>query len=143
VGWMPVLVLAARLCPPGIEATLFALLMSVTNMAGLVSHESGALLTHWLGVNETNFDQLWLLVIITNLSTLLPLVLVGWLPSELETPNPMPPATVLPAGIEQPVGINTSPTLSPARLRELVMVSFSRSGASHEDAIDPDPSEVP
>ena len=81
IAFMPVLVLSARLCPPGIEATFFALLMSIENLAGLLSHEFGALLTHWLGVTETNFEQLWLLVIITNLSTLLPLPLIKWLPA--------------------------------------------------------------
>ncbi|MGF1478804.1 MAG: folate/biopterin family MFS transporter [Cyanophyceae cyanobacterium] len=81
IAFMPVLVLAARLCPEGIEATLFALLMSIWNLAGLLSHELGAALTHWLGVTETNFEHLWLLVVITNLSTLLPLPLLNWLPA--------------------------------------------------------------
>ena len=81
ITWMPVLVLSARLCPKGIEATLFALLMSIWNLSGLLSHELGALLTSFLGVTESNFDKLWLLVIITNLSTLLPLPFLGWLPA--------------------------------------------------------------
>ncbi|MEW6493485.1 MAG: folate/biopterin family MFS transporter [Cyanobacteriota bacterium] len=81
ITWMPVLVLAARLCPPGVEATLFALIMSVSNLAGLLSHEVGALLTHWLGITETNFDRLWLLVLIANLSSLFPLIFLGWLPA--------------------------------------------------------------
>ncbi len=81
IAFMPVLVLSARLCPPGVEATLFALLMSVVNLAGLLSHELGALLTHWLSVTETNFDNLWILVLITNLTTLLPLPLLFLLPS--------------------------------------------------------------
>jgi folate/biopterin transporter len=85
IAFMPVLVLAARLCPPGVEATLFALLMSVVNFSGLVSYEFGALIMHWLGVTDKNFDNLWLLVLITNLSTLLPLPLLGWLPSAAET----------------------------------------------------------
>ncbi|AFY55019.1 folate/biopterin transporter [Rivularia sp. PCC 7116] len=88
IAYMPVLVLAARICPPGVEATLFALLMSVTNLAGLVSHETGAALMHYLGVTETNFDKLWLLVTITNLSTLLPLPFINWLPAAgEETPK--------------------------------------------------------
>ncbi|MBV6621961.1 MAG: folate/biopterin family MFS transporter [Rivularia sp. (in: Bacteria)] len=88
IAYMPVLVLAARICPPGVEATLFALLMSVTNLAGLVSHELGAALMHYLGVTETNFDKLWLLVTITNLSTLLPLPFINWLPAAgEETPK--------------------------------------------------------
>ena len=81
ITWMPVLVLSARLCPKGVEATLFALLMSIWNLSGLLSHELGAVLTSWLGVTESNFDNMWLLVIITNLSTLLPLPFLGWLPS--------------------------------------------------------------
>ncbi|MEB3292904.1 MAG: folate/biopterin family MFS transporter [Synechococcales bacterium] len=80
IAFMPVLVLAARLCPPGVEATLFALLMSVVNFAGLVSYELGAGLMSWLGVTEQNFDKLWLLILITNLTSLLPLPLIGWLP---------------------------------------------------------------
>ncbi|MGB3137173.1 MAG: folate/biopterin family MFS transporter [Nodosilinea sp.] len=80
IAFMPVLVLSARLCPPGVEATLFALLMSVVNLAGLLSHELGAVLTHWLNVTETNFDNLWELVLITNLTTLLPLPLLFLLP---------------------------------------------------------------
>ncbi len=81
IAFMPVLVLSARLCPEGVEATLFALLMSVYNFAGLLSHEVGALLTHWLGVTESNFDKLWLLVVITNVSRLLPLPFLRWLPA--------------------------------------------------------------
>jgi folate/biopterin transporter len=81
IAFMPVLVLSARLCPPGVEATLFALLMSIVNLAGLLSHELGAVLTHWLGVTETNFDHLWQLVLITNLTTLLPLPLLALLPA--------------------------------------------------------------
>jgi folate/biopterin transporter len=98
IAFLPVLILSARLCPVGIEASLFALLMSIWNMSGLVSQEIGALLTHWLGVTETNFDNLWLLVVITNLSTLLPLPLIKWLPSEdpqsQEVKKTFPPAEV-------------------------------------------------
>ena len=82
ITWMPVLVLSARLCPKGVEATLFALLMSICNLSLLLSNELGALLTSALGITETNFDKLWLLVIITNLSTLLPLPFISWLPTE-------------------------------------------------------------
>ncbi|BAP18558.1 folate/biopterin family MFS transporter [cyanobacterium endosymbiont of Epithemia turgida] len=81
ITFMPILVLSARLCPRGIEATLFALLMSILNLSGLISHTLGALLTQWLRITQTNFDNLWILVIITNLSTLLPLPFLGWLPA--------------------------------------------------------------
>lgn len=97
IAFMPVLILSARLCPPGIEATLFALLMSILNLSGLLSQELGALLTHFLGVSETNFDKLWLLVIIANVSTLLPLPLIGLLPAG--DPNETETKTFAPAEV--------------------------------------------
>ncbi|MEH1970716.1 folate/biopterin family MFS transporter [Nostoc sp.] len=84
IAFMQVMVLAARLCPSGVEATLFALLMSVYNLAGTLSHAFGALITYWLGITATNFESLWLLVVITNLSTLLPLPFINWLPAAEE-----------------------------------------------------------
>ncbi len=86
IAFMPVLVLAARLCPAGVEATLFALLMSVVNFSGFVSYQLGAILMKFLHVTDTNFEQLWLLVLITNLSGMLPLPLLGWLPGASELP---------------------------------------------------------
>lgn len=98
IAFMPVLVLSARLCPSGVEATFFALLMSIWNLSGLVSHELGALLTSWLGITDHNFSHLWILVLLTNLSTLLPLPLIKWLPTDdpqLMATNPnLPPAEV-------------------------------------------------
>jgi folate/biopterin transporter len=88
IAFMPVMVLAARLCPEGIEATLFALLMSVVNVSSLVSYQFGAALTHWFGITETNFDNLWILIAIANLSTLLPLPLLNWLPDHSSTSSP-------------------------------------------------------
>jgi folate/biopterin transporter len=79
IAFLPTLVLAARLCPPGVEAVLFATLMSINNAAGAIGTEIGALLTKVLGVTETNFDNLALLTIICNLSSLYPLFFIGWL----------------------------------------------------------------
>jgi folate/biopterin transporter len=94
IAYMPVLVLAARLCPPGIEATFFALLMSVSNLSNLLSYELGAGLTHLMGISESNFDNLPLLVIITNVSTLLPLPFLNWLPAaDSQSATGTPPAT--------------------------------------------------
>lgn len=79
IAFLPTLVLAARLCPPGVEAVLFATLMSINNGAGAIGTEIGALLTKVLGVTETNFDNLALLTIICNVSSLYPLFFIGWL----------------------------------------------------------------
>ena len=102
IAYMPVLILAARLCPPGVEATLFALLMSVSNLASLLSYEFGAVLTHWFGVTEENFNHLWLLVVVTNLSTLLPLPLINWLPESHSQTIDMESETSIESAIDEP-----------------------------------------
>jgi folate/biopterin transporter len=79
VAFLPTLVLAARLCPPGVEAVLFATLMSIFNGASTVGTEIGAVLTKWLGITESNFDNLSLLTILCNVSSLYPLLFIGWL----------------------------------------------------------------
>jgi len=53
--------------------------MSINNGASTVGTEIGALLTKSLGVTETNFDNLALLSFICNLTSLYPLVFIGWL----------------------------------------------------------------
>jgi folate/biopterin transporter len=106
IAFMPVLVLAARLCPPGVEATLFALLMSVTNLAHLISYEFGAVLMHAMGITESNFDRLWLLVLITNLSTLLPLPFINWLPDNREEAKTVGENSIVPTIETEPVSVN-------------------------------------
>lgn len=126
--FMPVLVLAARLCPPGIEATLFALLMSVLNLSGLVSKEGGALLTHLLGVTDTNFDKLWLLVLITNLGGILPLVFINLLPNEDPQLTAIARQSIAPASAieHQPPSITGDRTFIPEILPELLETQSDR-----------------
>lgn len=81
-SFMPVLVLAARLCPSGMEATLFATLMSISNAGSVTGGLIGAGLTQLLGVTKDSFGNLALLIVICNLSSLLPLPLLGLLPAE-------------------------------------------------------------
>ena len=78
-AFLPTLVLAARICPPGVESTLFATLMSIFNGAGTVGTEIGAVLTKYLGVTESNFDNLGTLTVICNVSSLIPLLFIGLL----------------------------------------------------------------
>lgn len=78
---MPVLVLAAQLCPEGVEATLFASLMSVMNAASALGEALGAGLTAMLGVTADNFHNLIWLVLTCNLLALLPLAFIGLIPA--------------------------------------------------------------
>lgn len=81
VAFMPTLVLAARLCPPGVEGTLFALLMSIFNGGAIVGSEIGAYLTRAIGVTDLDFTNLGWLIAFCNLSSLLPLPFLKWIDS--------------------------------------------------------------
>lgn len=86
IGFIPLLVLAARLCPKGIEATMFALLASVMNIGLGVSEALGGWIAYMFDVhqafegvtaNYTHVDKvLWIAI----LSSLLPLLLLKKLP---------------------------------------------------------------
>ncbi|CAG9464083.1 unnamed protein product [Pedinophyceae sp. YPF-701] len=82
ISFLPVLVLAARICPPGVEATLFATLMSLLNAGAFASGLLGSGLTAYLGVTAKNFDNLAILVGICCASQLLPLPLLKLVPNE-------------------------------------------------------------
>lgn len=62
LAFMPTLVLAAKICPEGLEATLFAGLMSVFNAGGVASGALGGALTEALHVTADDFENLALLV---------------------------------------------------------------------------------
>lgn len=80
----PIPCTAARLCPEGVEATLFATLMSILNGGSFVGSALGAGLTSYLGVSSTDFSNLFLLVLLCNFSTLLPAPFLGLLPASLD-----------------------------------------------------------
>ncbi|KFK31161.1 hypothetical protein AALP_AA6G076600 [Arabis alpina] len=87
-SFMPVLVLAARLCPEGMEATLFATLMSISNGGSVLGGLMGAGLTQAFGITKDSFGNLSTLIILCNLSSLLPLPLLGLLPRD--SPDTVP-----------------------------------------------------
>ena len=84
IAFLPSLVLAAKVCPEGVEASLFAAMMSVFNGGMVISQIAGSVLTDKLGVTKTDFSNLWLLVLICNISSLLPLPFLFLVPEEEE-----------------------------------------------------------
>ncbi len=68
INTIPLLVLACRLCPKNIEGTMYALLMSVINLGSMFSYQFGGLFMWILNINSNNFENLYILIIITNLS---------------------------------------------------------------------------
>ncbi|GKG10322.1 probable folate-biopterin transporter 2, partial [Tanacetum coccineum] len=77
---MPLLVLAAQLCPTGIEGTFFALLMSIENFGFMSSTWLGGLLLHVLNVTRTQVDNLWLAILIRNVMRITPLCFLYLVP---------------------------------------------------------------
>ena len=71
---MPILSLACTACPKNLEASVYAYFISVCNTAATISGFSGAGLTTLLGIGANDFVNLPYLVMISNLSYLLPLI---------------------------------------------------------------------
>ena len=89
------LIMISRICPPGIEGFFMTILTSIANAALAISYAISSGITDALGiecvedkenVNEVDcdFNNLWILVIIVNLTTLLPLVFIKRIPDETE-----------------------------------------------------------
>lgn len=55
---------------------MYALLMSIINLGGMVSDFLGGILIMLLGLSDKNFENLTLLIVITSLSWSLPLLLI-------------------------------------------------------------------
>jgi len=73
INVMPFLVMAANMCPKNIEGSSYALIMSVINFGFFVSYQLGGLVNRIFGITAKNFDNLWVAVLITSLSGLLPI----------------------------------------------------------------------
>ncbi|KAK1274757.1 putative folate-biopterin transporter 6 [Acorus gramineus] len=80
IRWMPMMVLSAKLCPPGIEGMFFALLMCIDSLGGLSAKFGGGLALHWFHVTRTDFRNLWLVVLVRNLLRIATLGLVFLVP---------------------------------------------------------------
>ena len=80
---MPLIVLGAAVCPKGIEGTLYAFLMSLTEIGGIIGDLLSTLLTSSLGVDDSNFANLWILILICNIWSLIPISLLFLVPKNL------------------------------------------------------------
>lgn len=83
VAFLPALVLAARSCPEGVEATLFAAVMSVSNLGMGLGDALGAALAKALGVSRHAFGNMGALVLVAAALQLVPIAFLPWLPNEV------------------------------------------------------------
>ena len=79
---MPVVVLGARICPPGVEGSLYATLMSISNLAGVISSEWGSVFANMFNVDRNHFENFWKLIVLCNIIDLLPIASVRLLKKE-------------------------------------------------------------
>lgn len=120
LGHMPLLVLAARICPEGIEATMFAAVMSVSNLAGLVSSLLNAACVRALGITSRDFWGLPALVVLCSLMHALPVPLLRLVPDVgAKTAGALPPRRNAESDAEQsePVGVTSPAAVTRAKHR--------------------------
>jgi hypothetical protein len=75
---MPLVIVAAKVCDDGLEGAFFSFVMSVMNFGGFLGDEFGALIAHILGVSKTQFEHLYILMLIGILMDLIiPFILLN------------------------------------------------------------------
>jgi len=105
IGFLPLMVLIARVCPKGVEATMFALLASLANIGLVFSDVGGAFLSKIFNVRQAtdtlpaNYENLHIVMWIAILSSFLPLIILRRLPEtratdELTVGEPAPSGEV-------------------------------------------------
>ena len=77
---LPMVVLGARVCPEGVEGSLYALLMSITNFGDVVDSEWGAALAGAVGVQRGHFESLWMLVVLCQCIDIIALCAIPLIP---------------------------------------------------------------
>jgi Na+/melibiose symporter-like transporter len=80
IVFMPVAVMAAHLAPPGREGTAYAIAMSVLNVAWACSELLSGILSRALGIVDGNYANLSLLMLVVAMATLLPLLVLRFVP---------------------------------------------------------------
>ena len=76
---MPMFVLASKVCPDGAEATLYAMLMSLSNFGNTVAIYSGSFLVVLFGVKEDNYNNFVWVIVTKSLCRLLPILFIPFL----------------------------------------------------------------
>ena len=79
---LPLLSLACVLCPKNMEGTIFSVFMSALNFGGSLSSLFGSFITSHLEITSTKFDNLHYLIFISNVTSLLPLIVLFFISSK-------------------------------------------------------------
>eukprot|EP00411_Alexandrium_monilatum_P081921 CAMPEP_0175607870 /NCGR_PEP_ID=MMETSP0096-20121207/61450_1 /TAXON_ID=311494 /ORGANISM="Alexandrium monilatum, Strain CCMP3105" /LENGTH=390 /DNA_ID=CAMNT_0016912737 /DNA_START=1 /DNA_END=1170 /DNA_ORIENTATION=- len=86
---MPMFILAAKVCPESVEATLFAMLMALSNFGSTVADFLGVSMLEAFGVVGSNFDRLGDVILAKSFCRLLPMLLIPLLVPNLRPNDPI------------------------------------------------------
>jgi hypothetical protein len=75
LAFLPTVVLAARVCPRGVEASVYALFLSTVDVAAVVSDFSAAGMARFFGVSKYTWKGLPAIIVLCNVLRPLPLLL--------------------------------------------------------------------
>lgn len=79
---MPLLVIVAESCKNGIEGSLYAMMMAISNLSTTLGNWFGTIVGYIFGVSRTNFNNLsWFIIICATLELLIPLIAIRKTPS--------------------------------------------------------------
>ena len=62
---MPIMVMAAELCPSKAQGTFYSFTMFLINIGYMAAYKLGGYLTDYYGITSTNFDGIRPLIIVT------------------------------------------------------------------------------
>ena len=98
LSWMPSIIMISQLCPPSLEACIYAIVAGMMNLGSNLAAILGTCLVSALGITDTNFQNLYIAALISTFLPLLSLLLVGCtIPDARQNQSLAPPA---PADLE-------------------------------------------
>lgn len=71
INFLPLLALCCQFCPKNLEGTTYAVFTAIFNAAGYISTIFGSVLVFLYQIDNSNFQNLWILVIIQTIYTLI------------------------------------------------------------------------
>jgi hypothetical protein len=70
--------------PKSVEASFYAFILAIINLGYLVSYQMGGLLTWSLSITATDFQNLWILIVIATIFPLATLFFLLLIPSKFD-----------------------------------------------------------
>lgn len=140
IGHIPVLIMGAQLCPPGIEGTLYATMMSMLNFGAMLAEHNTAFVMWLMKVKKGSYANLPYLIAICCMCAILPLLLLNTLlPYGGDLPQDGTAAKVYDAG--ESSDADASSDARPKRRGDHADEEETKENGGHEKA-DPQPQRV-